>query len=180
MSVVFMDQSMVVAVTCNHVVSGEHNDVYIAANPSGADQPFGQVCKRYEVCDFALIQVHPKQHHTVNSVYSNNTSYDLHFEDFDFPVVVLRNYLMGRMVYKIGVITGLTEGKVVHLDEDKIMVQGVNGEVFAEPGDSGSLVFINGAHHNIVVGMVSKANDSGCVCWVVGVWKFYKFLHADT
>ena len=71
--------------------------------------------------------MHPRQHHTVNSVYYNNTSYDLQFGDFNSSINFLRIYLMDRTVYKIGVTTGMTEGKVVLVDEKRMMVQGVHG-----------------------------------------------------
>ena len=87
---------------------------------------------------------------------------------------------MNRTVYKIGVTTGMTEGKVVLVDEKRMMVQGVHGGVFAKPGDSGSLVFIKcNEHYNLVVGMASRLNNDR-FCWVVGVWKFYRVLFADT
>jgi len=181
MSVVFVDVSMVVAVTCLHVVNDELRDtVYTTHNPSSAEQPFGKVCVRIVDDDVALIEVHPRQHHTVNSVYFNSTSYDLHFAKFNTSINFLRNYFMGRTVYKIGVTTGMTEGKVVHVDENKMIVLGVHGGVFAKPGDSGSLVFIKcHEHNNLVVGMASKVNNDH-YCLVVGVWKFYGDLFADT
>ncbi len=181
MSVVFVDESMVVAVTCLHVVRDESSDtVYASHNPSSADQPFGKVCVRIDEDDVALIKVHPRQHHTVNSVHFNNTSYDLHFGRFNSSINFLRSYLMDRTVYKIGVTTGMTEGKVVHVDENRMMVQDVHGGVFAKPGDSGSLVFMKcNEHYNLVVGMASRVNNDR-YCWVVGVWRFYDDLFVGT
>ena len=85
---------------------------------------------------------------------------------------------MDRTVYKIGVTTGMTEGKVVLVDENRMMVQGVHGGVFAKPGDSGSLVFMKcSEHYNLVVGMASRVNNEDRYCWVVGVWRFYRLLY---
>ena len=74
-------------------------------------------------------------------------------------------------VFMVGVVTGLTEGTVVFVDKDRLMVKADNQTgIFSRPGDSGSLVFIKQNGLNVVIGIL------GCIDAVIGLTS-HNFYH---
>jgi hypothetical protein len=122
MSIVHI-RNKIIALTCNHVVSG-YDNVSAKSHPSSSSltPSFGQVYKTYPIIDVALVLVQHEQHHTVNSVYFNFVFYDLVFEPFNATLKHMRDTFIQMKVFKVGVQSGLTEGIVEFVDKNLLMV----------------------------------------------------------
>lgn len=108
-------------------------------------------------------------------MFSSDVYYDLNFNsfwDFEEAPGQIRDFLLGKKIYKVGFRTGRTEGTIVDVDDRHFFVK-CESDDFALPGDSGSLTFLEGGH---VVGLVTGKIKGGTYVEVLGIWKFYEIL----
>ena len=160
-----------VAITCAHCVSEFFSTVYKISNFNIDPKEFGNVIQKYPELDIALINPLPRQSVLVNSVFYESSFTDLSFNIFwdDEKPGLIRDYLLNKTVFKAGATTGMTNGKVVDIDDEAFLVD----NSFATFGDSGSLVF---TEEGYVVGILTGKIIGGSRTEVRGIWRFYDYL----
>ena len=97
----------------------------------------GEVAHIHPYCDFVLVSPRPELPLVMNTV--DGIPFPLRLKNFwadDTRKGV--DFLSGKQVYKHGISSGLTEGKITSSDLGVIIVNGLEVTPFSIPGDSGS------------------------------------------
>jgi hypothetical protein len=130
-----------VAITCAHCLTSVDTEVSTFCKNADTDvvveQVFGTVQFMNKFLDFAFIFPDSCLPIVINTVCASNLYYDLKiapFWDCEEPGNV-KYFLLGKKLYKIGIMSGKTTVVVVEVNDDSFLVKGED-RGFAVLGDS--------------------------------------------
>lgn len=181
----FLNNTKTVALTCRHVC--EKGTAAFIDNDLNERMILGRCIYTTEKeNDLAIVGVE------IENYFPNKKLLDFRREPTNAKVFSLNDKLdiRGEIVHKKGARTGFTEGKIVSSEcigngFRRIKVEGMFGDDFGLPGDSGSIVFresldTRNRSLEVIAMLTGGSNDGTIVCYVLqDTLKRIKSLNRD-